>query len=120
MSSMSFEGDKREEIRESCCDISSQLNSLSSEEKFEAGNMENEGILGCMLYKTISFLHSTSLLIQSQFFYFLTTICGIKLNHGLKAKGEGMGKELSIGYEDTSIKKFCDTPNPYTRLTAAE
>ncbi|KAI5677518.1 hypothetical protein M9H77_08468 [Catharanthus roseus] len=32
MSSILFEGDKREEMRESCCDISSPLNSLSSEE----------------------------------------------------------------------------------------
>ncbi|KAI5650459.1 hypothetical protein M9H77_36464 [Catharanthus roseus] len=42
-------------------------------------------------------------IIQSQFLDYLTTICGTKLNHGMKAKGEGTGKELSIGYEDTSI-----------------
>ncbi|KAI5682079.1 hypothetical protein M9H77_03307 [Catharanthus roseus] len=41
--------------------------------------------------------------IQSQFFIFLTTTCGTKPNHGMKAKEEGMGKELNIGYEDTSI-----------------
>ncbi|KAI5672423.1 hypothetical protein M9H77_12787 [Catharanthus roseus] len=41
--------------------------------------------------------------IQPQFFNFLTTTCGTKSNHGMKAKGEGMGKELSIGYEGTSI-----------------
>ncbi|KAI5672709.1 hypothetical protein M9H77_13073 [Catharanthus roseus] len=34
--------------------------------------------------------------IQSQSFNFLTTTCGTKSNHGMKAKGEGMGKELSI------------------------
>ncbi|KAI5662516.1 hypothetical protein M9H77_21839 [Catharanthus roseus] len=32
MSSILFEGDKREETKESCCDISLLLNSLSSEE----------------------------------------------------------------------------------------
>ncbi|KAI5681187.1 hypothetical protein M9H77_02414 [Catharanthus roseus] len=37
---------------------------------------------------------------QSQFFNFLTTTCGT----GMKAKGEGMVKELSIGFEDTSIR----------------
>ncbi|KAI5681570.1 hypothetical protein M9H77_02798 [Catharanthus roseus] len=61
-----FEGDKREEMGESCCDIISPLNSLSSKEvnlfinslnhflacfspsvqKFEAQNMENKGSLG--------------------------------------------------------------------------
>ncbi|KAI5667469.1 hypothetical protein M9H77_17322 [Catharanthus roseus] len=48
-------------MRESCCDISSPLNSLSSEEMN---------------------------LIQSQFLDFLTTICGTKPNHGMKAKEE--------------------------------
>ncbi|KAI5667358.1 hypothetical protein M9H77_17211 [Catharanthus roseus] len=82
MSSILFKGDKREEMKESCCDISSPLNSLSSKEvnlftksnnhflvylsprvqKFEAQNMENEGSLGYKLYKIISFLHSTSFL----------------------------------------------------------
>ncbi|KAI5649692.1 hypothetical protein M9H77_35697 [Catharanthus roseus] len=67
-------------MKESCCDISLPLNPLSSEEvnlftssnnhflacfsqsvqKFEAQNMENVGILGYKLYKTISFLPSTS------------------------------------------------------------
>ncbi|KAI5676368.1 hypothetical protein M9H77_07318 [Catharanthus roseus] len=42
-------------------------------------------------------------LIQPQSLDFLTTICGTNSNHGMKAKGEGMGKELGIGYEDTSI-----------------
>ncbi|KAI5667653.1 hypothetical protein M9H77_17506 [Catharanthus roseus] len=32
-----------------------------------------------------------------------STTCGTKLKHGMEAKVEGMGKELSIGYEDTSI-----------------
>ncbi|KAI5672376.1 hypothetical protein M9H77_12740 [Catharanthus roseus] len=128
---------KREEVKESCCDISSSLNSLSSEEvnlfansnnhflpsfslsvqKFEAQSMENEGSLGYKLYKTISFLPSTSFSsfdsiinesiccsfsffcdrIQSQFLNFLTTTCGTKPNHGMEAKEEGMGKELFIG-----------------------
>ncbi|KAI5681039.1 hypothetical protein M9H77_02266 [Catharanthus roseus] len=64
-------------MKESYCDISSPLNSLFSEEVN---------------------------LVQSQYLDFLTTICGTKPNHGMKAKGEGMGKELSIGYEDTSIR----------------
>ncbi|KAI5659348.1 hypothetical protein M9H77_28141 [Catharanthus roseus] len=38
-------------------------------------------------------------LIQSQFLNFSTTTCGTKSNHGIKAKEEGMGKELSIGYK---------------------
>ncbi|KAI5664492.1 hypothetical protein M9H77_23815 [Catharanthus roseus] len=63
-------------MRESFCDISSSLNSLFSKEVN---------------------------LIQSQFLNFLTTTCEAKSNHGMKAKGEGMGKELNIGYEDTSI-----------------
>ncbi|KAI5653047.1 hypothetical protein M9H77_30234 [Catharanthus roseus] len=41
--------------------------------------------------------------IQSQFLNFLTTTCGTKRNHGMKAKEEGMGKELSNGFEDTSL-----------------
>ncbi|KAI5649735.1 hypothetical protein M9H77_35740 [Catharanthus roseus] len=63
-------------MRKSCCDISSLLNSLCHEEVT---------------------------LIQSQFLDFLTTIFGRKPNHGMKAKGECMGKELSIRYEDTPI-----------------
>ncbi|KAI5667948.1 hypothetical protein M9H77_17801 [Catharanthus roseus] len=66
-------GDKREEMRESCCDISSPLHSLSTEET------------------------------QPQFFNVLTTTYGTKPNHRMKAKDEGMEKELSVGYEDTSI-----------------
>ncbi|KAI5657997.1 hypothetical protein M9H77_26790 [Catharanthus roseus] len=85
--------------------------------------MENEGSLCYKLYKTISFLPATSFLffdfiinesnsfsfsifcdrIQSQSFNFLTITCGTKPNHGMKAKGEGMEKELSIGYEGISI-----------------
>ncbi|KAI5650513.1 hypothetical protein M9H77_36518 [Catharanthus roseus] len=34
--------------------------------------------------------------IQSQFLNFLTITCGTKSNHGMKAKEEGMGKELSM------------------------
>ncbi|KAI5664119.1 hypothetical protein M9H77_23442 [Catharanthus roseus] len=69
----------KEEMRESCCDTSSPLNSLSSEEvnlfansinhflayfstcaqKFETQNMENEGSLCYNLCETISFLPST-------------------------------------------------------------
>ncbi|KAI5681750.1 hypothetical protein M9H77_02978 [Catharanthus roseus] len=80
MSLMIFEGDKGEEVREICCDISSLLNSLSSEEmnlftnsinhfracispcakKIEAQDLENEGSLYYKLYKTISFLNFTS------------------------------------------------------------
>ncbi|KAI5681224.1 hypothetical protein M9H77_02451 [Catharanthus roseus] len=71
--------------------------------KFEAQNMENEGSLDYKLYKTISLLPSTSFLIQPESLDFLTTICGTKSNHRMKAKEEGMRKELSIGYEDTSI-----------------
>ncbi|KAI5662181.1 hypothetical protein M9H77_21504 [Catharanthus roseus] len=41
--------------------------------------------------------------IQSQFLNFLPTTCGTKPNHRMKAKEEGMGKELSIGLEDTSL-----------------
>ncbi|KAI5652469.1 hypothetical protein M9H77_29656 [Catharanthus roseus] len=86
-------------------------------------NIENEGILAYKLYKTISFLPFTSFLsfdfiinkayscslyffcdrIQSQFLNFLITIYGTKPNHGMKAKEQGMEKELSIGYEDTSL-----------------
>ncbi|KAI5682509.1 hypothetical protein M9H77_03737 [Catharanthus roseus] len=142
-SSILFEGDKGEEMKESCCDISSPLNSLSSEEvnsftnsnkhflscfspcvrKFEAQNMEIEGILCYKLYKTISFIPSTSFLffdfiineynccsfpifsdrIQSQLFNFLTTTCGTKPNRGMKAKEERIGKDISIGYEYTPI-----------------
>ncbi|KAI5671334.1 hypothetical protein M9H77_11698 [Catharanthus roseus] len=109
MSLMIFERDKREEMKERYCDISSPLNSLPSEEmnlftnsnnhflaffsqsvqKFEAQNMENE--------------ESLDYNIKSQFLDFLTTIRGTKPIHGIKAKGEGMGKELSVGYEDTLI-----------------
>ncbi|KAI5676637.1 hypothetical protein M9H77_07587 [Catharanthus roseus] len=70
------QGDKREEMRQSCCDISSSLNSLSTEEMN---------------------------LIQPQFLNFLTTTYGTKRNHRMKAKEEGMGKELSIGFEYTLI-----------------
>ncbi|KAI5662628.1 hypothetical protein M9H77_21951 [Catharanthus roseus] len=73
MSLMIFEEDKREEMKERCCDISLPLNLLSMRR------------------------------IQSQFLNFLTTTCGTKPNHGMKAKEEGMGKELSIGLEDTSL-----------------
>ncbi|KAI5652456.1 hypothetical protein M9H77_29643 [Catharanthus roseus] len=85
--------------------------------------MENEGSLGYKLFKTISFLPSTSFFsfdftsnesnscsfsffcnrIQSQFLNFLTTTCGVKSNHGMKAKEEGMGNELSNGFEDTLL-----------------
>ncbi|KAI5681509.1 hypothetical protein M9H77_02737 [Catharanthus roseus] len=41
--------------------------------------------------------------VDRKFFNFLTTTCGTKSNYGMKAKEKGMGKELSIGYEDTSI-----------------
>ncbi|KAI5681337.1 hypothetical protein M9H77_02564 [Catharanthus roseus] len=41
--------------------------------------------------------------IQSQFLNFLTTTCGTKPNHRMKVKEEGIGKELSIGFEDTSL-----------------
>ncbi|KAI5658026.1 hypothetical protein M9H77_26819 [Catharanthus roseus] len=94
-SSILFKGDKREEMKDSWCDISSPLNSLSSEEKFEALKMENEGSL---VYK-----------MQSQFFNFLTITFGTKSNHGMKAKQEDMGKEISAGYEDTSIS-LCLNP----------
>ncbi|KAI5673659.1 hypothetical protein M9H77_14023 [Catharanthus roseus] len=40
--------------------------------------------------------------IQPQFSNFLTTTCGTKQNHGMKAK-EDMGKDLSIGFENTSL-----------------
>ncbi|KAI5672861.1 hypothetical protein M9H77_13225 [Catharanthus roseus] len=126
LSSILFQGDKREEVKKSCCNISSPLNSLSSEEvlqKFEAQKMENEGSVCYKLYKTISFLRSSYVLlldfiinesnscsfsifcdrIQSQSFNFLTTSCGTNSNLGMKAKGEGIGKKLSIGYEDISI-----------------
>ncbi|KAI5653595.1 hypothetical protein M9H77_30782 [Catharanthus roseus] len=69
LSLMIFEGDKREEMRESCCDIISPLNSLSSEEpnlftnfinhffdwfspsvqKFEAQDLGNEGRVNIVL-----------------------------------------------------------------------
>ncbi|KAI5667711.1 hypothetical protein M9H77_17564 [Catharanthus roseus] len=85
--------------------------------------MESEGIPGYKLYKTISFLPSTSFLcfdfiinesnscsfslfcdrIKSQLLNFLTTTCRTKPNPGMKAKEEGIGKELNIGYEDISI-----------------
>ncbi|KAI5682055.1 hypothetical protein M9H77_03283 [Catharanthus roseus] len=39
--------------------------------------------------------------IQPQFLNFLITICARKSNHEMKVKGEGMDKELSIGFEDT-------------------
>ncbi|KAI5676255.1 hypothetical protein M9H77_07205 [Catharanthus roseus] len=65
--------------------------------------MEKEGSLGYKLYKTISFLPFTSFLIQPQFLNFLITTCRTKPNHGIKAKEEGMGKELSISLEDTSL-----------------
>ncbi|KAI5667666.1 hypothetical protein M9H77_17519 [Catharanthus roseus] len=41
--------------------------------------------------------------IQPQFFNILTTTCRIKPNHGMKVKEEGMEKELSLSYEDTSM-----------------
>ncbi|KAI5681183.1 hypothetical protein M9H77_02410 [Catharanthus roseus] len=41
--------------------------------------------------------------VQPQFLNFLTTTCTTKSNHWMKVKGGGVGKELSIGYEDTSI-----------------
>ncbi|KAI5653180.1 hypothetical protein M9H77_30367 [Catharanthus roseus] len=66
MSLMIFGGDKREEIKESCCDTSLPLISVSSKE-------------------------------------LLPTTCGTKPNHGMKSKEEGMGKELSIGFEYTSL-----------------
>ncbi|KAI5681057.1 hypothetical protein M9H77_02284 [Catharanthus roseus] len=85
--------------------------------------MESEGSLVYKLYKTISFRLSTSFLssnfiinesnscsfpffcyrIQPQFLSFLTTTCGTKLNHGMKAKKGNIGKKLSIGFEDTSL-----------------
>ncbi|KAI5681248.1 hypothetical protein M9H77_02475 [Catharanthus roseus] len=52
---------------------------------------------------------------QSQFFNLLTTSCGTKSNHGMKAKEEGMGKEPSIGYEDTSIKS-CGETDVFVRI----
>ncbi|KAI5664548.1 hypothetical protein M9H77_23871 [Catharanthus roseus] len=72
--------------------------------------MEHERILGYKLYKTISFLPSTSVFIQPQLLNFLTTTCGTKPNHRMKAKEEGMGKELSIGFEDTSLRLYL---NPF-------
>ncbi|KAI5669854.1 hypothetical protein M9H77_19707 [Catharanthus roseus] len=100
-----------------------ELSQAQDRKKFEAQDLANEGSLYYKLYKTISFLPSTSFLsldyiikesnscslsifynrIQSQFFNFLTTTCGTKSNHGMKAKGDDMEKELSISYEDTSI-----------------
>ncbi|KAI5676524.1 hypothetical protein M9H77_07474 [Catharanthus roseus] len=122
----------------SCCDISSSLNSLSSKEgnlftnsnnhflaffsqsvqKFEAQKKENEGILGYKLYKTISFLPSTSFLIQTQFLNLLTTTYRTNSNRGMKAKEEGMGKELSISFEDTSlrVKLFLELYASYVTL----
>ncbi|KAI5675884.1 hypothetical protein M9H77_06834 [Catharanthus roseus] len=96
---------------------------LNSDMNFEAQNSENEISLCYKFYKTRSFLSSIYFLsfdliinesnscsfylfydkIQSQFFMFLTTTCGTKLNYERKAKEEGMGKELTIGYEDRSI-----------------
>ncbi|KAI5662517.1 hypothetical protein M9H77_21840 [Catharanthus roseus] len=72
--------------------------------------MENEGSLRYKLYKIINFLPSTSFFDKIQP-NFLTTTCGTKPNHGMKAKEEGMGKELSISYEDTSISLSL---NPFT------
>ncbi|KAI5676227.1 hypothetical protein M9H77_07177 [Catharanthus roseus] len=85
--------------------------------------MENEGSPCNKLYKIISFLPFTSFLsfdlimnesnsclflsfvieFNLNSLNFLTTTIGTKSNHGMKAEGEGMGKELSIGYEDTTI-----------------
>ncbi|KAI5681841.1 hypothetical protein M9H77_03069 [Catharanthus roseus] len=73
MSSIPFEGDKRDEMKEDCCDIISPLNSLSSEEN----SIPICGLLNYNLWN--------------------------RPNHGMKVKGEGIGKELSINYEDTSI-----------------
>ncbi|KAI5676617.1 hypothetical protein M9H77_07567 [Catharanthus roseus] len=87
-----------------------------SVQKFEVQNMENEGILAYKRYKTISFLPSKSFLsfyfiinksnscpfsffcdrIQSQLLNFLTTTCGTKPNHWMKAKEEGMGRSLAL------------------------
>ncbi|KAI5668831.1 hypothetical protein M9H77_18684 [Catharanthus roseus] len=91
--------------------------------------MKNEGSLGYKLYKAISFLPSTSFLsfdfiinetnscsfslfcdrIQPQFLNFLTTTYGTKSKHWMKAKGEGLGKELNIGYAGTSISLSINT-----------
>ncbi|KAI5676469.1 hypothetical protein M9H77_07419 [Catharanthus roseus] len=99
--------------------------------------MGNEGSLDYKLYKTISFLPCASFLyfdfiinesnscsfpffcdrIQIQFLNFLTTTCGTKSNYAKKAKEEGMGKKLSIGYDDTSISlslnPFCYAMKSY-------
>ncbi|KAI5667321.1 hypothetical protein M9H77_17174 [Catharanthus roseus] len=50
----------------------------------------------------VKFMES-SMRIQSQFFNFLIETCGAKPDHGMKAKEEGMGQELSIGCEDKPI-----------------
>ncbi|KAI5673881.1 hypothetical protein M9H77_14245 [Catharanthus roseus] len=47
-------------------------------------------------------LSSFNIFLNSISIDFLTTTCGTKPNHGMKTKEEGMGKKLSIGYEDTS------------------
>ncbi|KAI5666974.1 hypothetical protein M9H77_16827 [Catharanthus roseus] len=83
--------------------ISTPLEECEYEKSVVSTKEKNEGSLFYKLYKPISYLPSTYFLIQSQFFNFLTTTCGTNSNHGMKAKGEGIGKELSIGYEDTSI-----------------
>ncbi|KAI5667651.1 hypothetical protein M9H77_17504 [Catharanthus roseus] len=72
---------------------------LENMNKFEAQNMEYEVNLGYKLYKTISFLPSISFLS----FDFIINESNKSQILGRKAKEEGMGKELSIGYEDTSI-----------------
>ncbi|KAI5668263.1 hypothetical protein M9H77_18116 [Catharanthus roseus] len=46
--------------------------------------------------------------IQPQSLNFLATTCGKKSNHGMKAKEEGMEKELSISFKDTSLN--CTLP----------
>ncbi|KAI5652997.1 hypothetical protein M9H77_30184 [Catharanthus roseus] len=115
---------KEKFMKSSMGEKSIKVNELSQDQDiFEAQDMENEGSLDYKLYKTIMFLPSTSSLsfdfrinesnsssfsffcdiAQSQFFDFLTTICRTKPNHGMKAKGGGMGKKLSIGYEHASI-----------------
>ncbi|KAI5649979.1 hypothetical protein M9H77_35984 [Catharanthus roseus] len=104
-------------LEECECEKSGVSTKESEGKRKKTQNMENEGSLCYKLYKTIKILHSTSFFffdfiikesnccsfslfnkkIEPQLFNILTKTCRTKLNHEMKAKGEGMGKELSIG-----------------------
>ncbi|KAI5681071.1 hypothetical protein M9H77_02298 [Catharanthus roseus] len=94
------QGQAKEKFMKSSMDeMSTKVNELhkfKTVQKFEAQNMEHEGILDFIINKSNSSFSFFCDRMQFQFLNFLTTTRGTKPNHGMKAKEEAWERSLAL------------------------